>query len=176
MHRALVVNAIKTLLLGAAALMAVGCGSSWPKPITVALDKSLAQDPGGVPSVDVHLVGVAGGPELKRYREMAVADYWSPGGPSRQAVTARKKVSLGPAATSQTVAKNDPVWKQWNPKTTPYLVVLADLRGVAPKGTDDPRRAVLPLKKDRWPSGLKAIRINVLRDRVVVATPPNPPG
>jgi hypothetical protein len=173
MHRALVVNAIRTVLPGVLALWAAGCTSSWPKPVGVALDKGLTQDAAGVPSVDVHLVGVAGGPELKRYREMSVSDYWAPGGPSRQPLPARKALSLGPGATSKTVAANDPVWKEW--KAREYLVVLADLRGVGPRDAEDPRRVVLPLKKKRWPGGTKQIRINVLRDRVVVATPPKPP-
>jgi hypothetical protein len=172
MKRRLAGNVIKTILFGAAALLAVGC-SSWPKPITVSMDKSLASDPGGVPTVDVHLIGIRQG-ELKRYKTMPITDYWSPGGPSRQPLAARKTLSLGPGATTKTVARNDPIWKQWNPKVRQYLVVLADLRGVTPKGDEDPRRAVLPLDKKRW-SG-DAIKLTVMRDRLVVTTPPKPRG
>jgi hypothetical protein len=172
MQRALVGSVIRTLLFGAVALFAVGC-SSWPKPITVSMDKSLAQNPSGVPTVDVHLIGVRQG-ELKKYRTMSVTDYWSPGGPSRQPLAARKTLSLGPGATSRTVAAKDPVWKQWNPKVRQYVVVLADLRGVAPKGDEDPRRVVLPLDKKRW-SG-DAIKLTVTRDRIQIATPPKPRG
>ena len=163
---------VKATLLTALALFSVGC-NSWPKDINVALDKSLTQDAGATPSVDVHLIGIRRG-ELRRYRTMPVTEYWSPSGPSRQALPARKEVFLGPGATSRTVSGSDPVWNQWDAKVRPYLVVLADLRGVTPRGDEDPRRVVLPLDKKRW--GAKQIKLLVHRDRVEVLTPPKPKG
>ena len=153
-----------------------GCASSWPKDITVRLDET-STEAGAVPSVDVHLVGIRRG-ELTKYKSMSVNEYWSPGGLSRQPVAARKELFLGPGATSKTLSRGDPVWKQWDRKVRPYLVILADLRGVSDRegGGDDPRRVVLPLDKKRWPGGLKAIRVLVRRDRVVVETPPKPKG
>ena len=167
-------NLVRTVLVAALAVYGVGC-NSWPKPINVAMDKRATQDGAGVPSVDVHLIGVRAG-ELKRYRSMNVSDYWAPGGQSRQPLPARKALFLGPGATSKTVLGNDPVWKQWDAKVRPYLVVLADLRGVAPKADDDPRRVVLPLNKKRWGGGTKQIKITVLRDRIQLTTPPKPRG
>lgn len=164
---------VKALVLAASAVTAVGC-SSWPKDLNVALDKRVVQE-GSAPSVDVHLIGIRQG-QLRDYRTMSVTDYWSPGGPSRQPIAARKELFLSPGATSKTVAKKDPIWKQWDGKNRTYLVVLADLRGVSAKGDDDPRRVILPLNKKRWPGGLKAIRVAVRRDRVEVLTPWKPKG
>ena len=167
---------VGAIFLAAVMVGAGGCASSWPKDVTVRLDPS-AQEGGAVPSVDVHLVGVRRA-ELAKYKSMSVNEYWSPSGLSRQTVAARKEWFLGPGATTKTVSRNDPVWKQWNVKLRPYLVVLADLRGVSDRegGGDDPRRVVLPLDKKRWPGGVKVIRLLVRRDRVQVETPPKPKG
>ena len=165
---------VKAFFLAATITSAVGCSSSWPKDMNVRLDTG-AQDPGGVPSVAVHLIGVRKG-EVANYKKMSVSEYWSPGGPSRQAVPARKELFLGPGATSATVSRNDPIWKEWNPKTRPYLVVLADLRVGEREGTNDPRRLVLPLDNNRWPAGLKVIKLVVRRDAVQLETPWTPKG
>lgn len=164
---------VKGLVLAAAALMAVGC-SSWPKDLNVALDTRVVQE-GSAPSVDVHLIGIRRS-QLRDYRTMSLTDYWSPGGPSRQPMPARKELFLSPGATSKTVSKKDPIWKQWDGRSRTHLVVFADLRGVSPKENDDPRRVILPLDKKRWPGGLKMIRIGVRRDRVEVSTPWKPRG
>ena len=167
-------NVVGMVVVAAVALCGAGC-NSWPKDINVALDKRVTQDGAGVPSVDVHLIGVRAG-ELKRYKTLNVSDYWAPGGASRQPVPARKTLFLGPGSTSKTVSGDDPVWNQWDAKVRPYLVVLADLRGVTPQGDDDPRRVVLPLDKKRWGSGTKQIKITVQRDRIQLTTPPKPRG
>jgi hypothetical protein len=163
---------VRALAVGAA-VMAGGCGT-WPKDLTVRLDPS-TQEAGMYPSVDVHLIGVRRA-ELQRLKKESVSGYWSPSGASRQPMEARKELFLGPAATSRTISRNDAVWKLWDGKDRPYLLVLADLRGVSDPsaGGDDPRRVVLPLDKDRWPAGTKEIRLSVQRDRIQVETPPKP--
>ena len=163
----------RVTFVAAVALLATGC-STWPKDLNVRLAES-EQGP-GTPSVDVHLVAVPAS-KLRQFRTMSVTDYWSPSGQSRSAMPARKELFLGPGATSRTISRNDPIWKQWNAKQRPYLFVLADLRGVAEKeGAADPRRIVLPLDKNRWPGGTKTIRVDVHRDRVELATPFKPRG
>lgn len=155
------------ILLAVATIAAGGC-STWPKDINVKLETAPNEAP---PSLNVHFIP-ARSSDVARLKRMSLNEYWSTGGASRSPMPGRKDIFLGPGATSKTIPGNDPVWKTWDGKTYTYLFVVADLRGMPDReGTEDPRRVILPLKPDRWPSGLKVIRLAVSKDRLRLLTP-----
>jgi hypothetical protein len=127
-------------------------------------------------SVVVDLIA-ANPSDLEALKTYSINKYWTPGNRMRNDAMKVSFSFVGGKETSNTLSRTNGVWKQWIGMGAQYLVVVADLPGVfddGKVGTEDPRRQILPICKCYWPSGTKAIDVEVQPSRVRVVTAPSP--
>ena len=159
-----VVLTLGSLLL---AVAFCGCGSCRPGgPPGAPLTYNLKIYPGDSlkdSSLEVDIVGIHPS-DLERYRTYSVKKYFKPGDPLR-ADAAKYTVRFVPG--KQTVAmipRNHTLWAAWMKAGVQYLVVLADIPGVADEGkagSQDPRRQLLPLCECYWPKNTQDLKVKV---------------
>ena len=153
---------VRLLLPLLGGLMLVGCSSGIPRyDISVRLDESLRLPDGEFPSMDVDVIGDEP-TENETWTGYPITRYFSGRDTARSnAPKTTMSFSSGDQA-EQTLAKNAPIWKQWEQTKTDTLHVFAHLPGVYTDlyGEQDPRRVVIPLDRTRWEGGEIQIRIN----------------
>ncbi len=146
----------------AVATWGLGCRTPPPAPpprpgfvmgrfdVKISASSSLADSFGGMPSVEVHLVGAPGNSVL---RDLSMSEYWNPASRSRDAY--HKKVFYFGAGrpTEQSLTRQDPIWDTWEADGATELYVLADIPGVIQDRTaeGDARRRIVSLSLSRWP-------------------------
>lgn len=147
---------IRTLIPALLALAFAGCASA-PKPaahdIKITVDKSLENT-----SLQVDLIGANAVADIPKWESYSVTEYWQPGNATRRD-TDRITLDYGRGkAASQTVASTDAKWKRWLDTGASYLVIIADLPGVASDkgGAADARRLIIPLDAKAWKKDRKA--------------------
>jgi hypothetical protein len=141
--------------------------------IKVTADEGLRDSSGNMKSVEVHLVGVNPS-DKQRWDSVRITQYFSPGNKMREGADKKVFQFGGSAATSQTLAASDPIWKTWLSSGAKYVYVLAFLPGGAEdqEGTRDGRRQVIPLGSCRWSGNMIDVRVRA--DRVSIETPMKP--
>jgi hypothetical protein len=140
------------LFLGAC--LAAGCDAG-PYDVEISLEKSdtgLRDRMGAVRSIEVNLVGV-NDTEKRRWEEMSMNDYWEPDNAIRAA--AKKHVmTFGQGHDdTQVLSTKNPIWREWiKDRGASHLFILAYLPWIRKDmtGQADPRRVILPLKRERW--------------------------
>jgi hypothetical protein len=165
-------RSLAAAVLAALVAFTGGCGGAGMGKynVTVVPGSSLRESPGGMPSVEVDLVGVSES-EAARWKSYPINDYFS--GRDQLRADADKKTLAFTAGSPgpQTLSAKDPIWQTWKGKQATELVILANLPGVSGKG-EDPRRLVLPLASNRWEGD--TIEVEVQRSGIVPRTPMKP--
>ncbi|MDR0353891.1 MAG: hypothetical protein LBI02_11305 [Opitutaceae bacterium] len=162
------------LSLLAAALALAACTSA-PKPvahtIALTLDKSLENT-----SLQVDIIGANATSDLPKWESYSITEYWQPGNSTRRD-TDRYTVDFGRGKpASQKIGSTDAKWTRWLQTGATYVVVIADLPGIASdqQGNADPRRLILPLDAKQWKKAGKApIEIQVKESGLRLLTPRN---
>ena len=168
----------KTVITTLAALLALalaGCFTTAPKPaaheVKITVDKSLENT-----SLQIDLIGANATSDIPKWESYSVTEYWQPGNTTRRD-TDRITLDYGRGKpASQTVPANDAKWKRWFDTGSSYLVVIADLPGVASDkgGAADPRRLILPLDEKSWKKSKKEpLEILVQESGIRILTPRN---
>jgi len=129
-------------------LLCGGC-ANFPPTTTVRLDPSLREG-GELPFVEVHVMAI---PErdLSKWTQASMTQYWAPNGASRSANSMRRVLQLGPNRPSDVIKSNDPIWNKWGDISKGYLLIFADVNGVANRDMiNDPRRVWIPLNREDY--------------------------
>jgi hypothetical protein len=154
-------------LLVALALVAVGCGTSKPKPVAwqISITKRTAA------SIRVDLVGVKPGDEKRYYEGLTKAQYWGTDGQETQARKDTDKISHDLEKDQPWIVnRDDSQWTKWINRGVTELLVMADL-----PGNSGLWRVALPLDKKVWDAKDKTLEIEVQDTRVSVLTPQKAP-
>jgi hypothetical protein len=145
------INFILTLSFTLALIVFGGCNSTTVKPrafdVQLTIDKSLEST-----SLQVDLIGANTLADLPKWTSYSVTDYWQPDNPQRRdAPKITFQFGRGLPASGN-VSRYDPRWEPWMKTGAAYLVVIADLPGVATDqaGNADSRRLIIPLDKKLW--------------------------
>jgi hypothetical protein len=173
-HQHLIRALAAGLGLLATALLLAACNSA-PKPaaqtITLALDKSLENT-----SLQVDIIGANATSDLPKWESYSITEYWQPGNTTRRD-TDRYTVDFGRGKpASQMISAIDAKWARWLQTGATYVVVIADLPGVASdqQGNADPRRLILPLDAKQWKKDRKdPIEIQIKESGLHLLTPRN---
>ncbi len=157
------------------ALAVEGCGTSYGRyDVVVSMDPALTSQPGGAPSVAVHIIGVNNDTSVGELSAKSMSEYWKPGDKFKQDLAgSRYEMSFGPRDSGpKTLKKTDPIWGKWDRPVK--LFILADLPGAHSDqpGDLDGRRKSLPLETSRWDGD--RIEIQIQRSRIQVLTKMNP--
>lgn len=166
---------VRILLLAACGLVLglfAAC-STTPTPsrytVNFTLDKALEGT-----SLQVDVIGANAVADLPKWQAYSITEYWQPGNTTRRdADKATLDFGRGKPLV-QTLASTDPQWNEWLRTGALYMVVIADLPGVAAdkQGNADPRRLILPLDKAAWPHGNKgAIEVLIQESGLRLLTP-----
>ncbi len=153
-------------LMASAAFLA-GCGTCKPgKSPGPPLAYNIKISPGDSlrdSSLEVDLIGIHPS-DLERYRTYSVKKYFKPGDPLR-ADASKFTVKFVPGQQNvATLPKNHTLWSAWMKAGVQYIVVLADIPGVADEGkpgTQDPRRQLIPICECYWPNKTQELEIKV---------------
>jgi hypothetical protein len=161
------------MLLGLLALLAQGSGCAAKRlNLTVEMDKSMTEA-GGVPSMEVDLVGIQEG-ELQKWNEYSMNAYWDPNDPNqmrRSAEDYTHHLRFGPDLPMvQVLNSKDAKWDSWAKRKAEYLLVLMDLPRTHDdkKGEADPRRKVLPLGEFKTDQ----VKVTIRPSGAIVQPPP----
>lgn len=132
--------------------LAGGCGEGFN--VQVLLDKNdpgLKDEKGALKSIEVNIVAVNDA-EWPRWEQMSMSDYWEVGNAMRTSAVKHVMTFSEGSPDFQVLKKADPIWQTWlKQRQAKHLLVLAFLPGIKDQvGAADPRRAILPLKVDRW--------------------------
>ncbi len=160
-------------LMAAIAALGQGCTSKpemAERNVIVTLDDSLAR----ATAVEVNLIG-ANATDFTRLSSIPVDEYWRSAAAGR-AMGNRYVMKLSGNDRTKTLMKNDPIWQKWRADGAMHLFAIAFVPGLtgSGEGDRDPRRAILPLDKNRWKE-LNDIRIVVSQSGLNVPTQPEPP-
>lgn len=130
--------------------------ASTPTPsrytVNFTLDKTLEGT-----SLQIDIIGANAVADLPKWEAYSITEYWQPGNTTRRdADKATLEFGRGKPIV-QTFASTDPKWNEWLRTGALYMVVIADLPGIAAdkQGNADPRRLILPLDKAEWARGNK---------------------
>ena len=133
-------------------LVAAGCCSR-RYDIMVSADEGLRDATGAMPSIEVHVVGV-NRLEYSKWYSYSMGDYWLPGDPFRRDADKHVMKFGQGLPLSQTLDRNDPIWRRWEARKPNCVFVLAFLHGFGAEddqaGSADPRRLILPLDCACW--------------------------
>lgn len=165
---------IITLATAALALLFSGCASA-PKPVAhsvkITVDKSLENT-----SLQIDLIGANATADIPKWESYSVTEYWQPGNSTRTNAD-RLTLDFGRGKeTAQTVPATDAKWTRWIEQGASYVVIIADLPGVAADkgGNADPRRLILPLDAKQWKKDKKdPLEILVQESGLRLLTPRN---
>ncbi len=150
------------LLLAAASAAASGCGNPKAKAYTIAVTCSEELRDA---SVEVDLVGV-GGLDRDRWNGYSMTNYFRESNSFRaDAEKVMVKFPPGEAGTKQLTA-TDEMWNRWLKQIqADELYVLAMIppldRFSDKSGAMDARRAIIPLRSDRWDVGTIPVEVQL---------------
>jgi hypothetical protein len=152
-----------------------GCPPKYgPHNVALNLDSGLKEN-NQWRSVEVDLVGV-GDHERAQWESKSIDEYFSSGDSLRADAKANgqaQTLRFSSADAAKTLARNDPIWKNWKAKQN--MFVIADLRWYS--DADDAkglhRRLIVPIDTSRWESG-QTIEIAVRRAGLQYKTEPKP--
>lgn len=139
-------------------------------------DVSLSMNPadynGSVPPTRVHVVGVQQ-VELEKYKSYPVDQWFKADDMLRQGSKERVMELMfgGTQPNTQTIPKDEAMWKIWKERECLYLVVFVNLPASAQQAgsVNDPRKLDIPLKRVKSP-----VELRVLRSGIQFAVPPKP--
>jgi len=171
----------RTLLflgLGAFLLAAfTGCDST-PDPEAYTINVQTAPQLGSS-TVRVDLVGVSPA-DWKQLGPYPVSEYFEPMNPVRESLTKQTFIFGEGQPTEQSLPEDADIWDTWLGRGALNLLVIADLPGLhkAKPGVADLRRILVPLDKNKWPSGwfsgTDSIDVRVTDSRLEILTPEKP--
>jgi hypothetical protein len=147
-----------------AALFAMGCGSTRPRPWNVSISKSTYA------SVEVDLIGVKEA-EKPYWDGYNIDKYWSDGDLRRK--NARPLTKILKVGQPWVISKDDPKWKEWLDRGATDLLVVANLPGHFDPGPADPRRCYLSLAPV-WKAKDHTLEIEIQDTMILVQTPQKP--
>ncbi len=170
MNRVLVLVAMLT-----GGLLMVGCSSGsrvGAFNVQVSVAKSIADDKGRIPSLEVDLIGVKD-VRKSEFSSYSMSKYFSGTDQFRRDTRHKTMVfTTNNKDAHQMLMKKDALWKDW--KGSSWLFVLVNLPGVGKDemGGADPRRMILPLDKSRWAGN--TIRLEVQGSGIALLTEMKP--
>ena len=147
-------QAALTAMLFLAACLTVGCDVG-PYDVEVSLEESdsgLRDKIGAVQSIEVNLVGV-NDTEYPQWEQMSMNDFWEPDNAIRAGAKKFVMTFGQNHSSTQVLLIKDPIWREWiKARGANHLFILAYLPWIQKDqgGQADPRRIILPLKRERW--------------------------
>lgn len=136
-----------------------------------------------LPSLEVDLVGINES-EKPTWENYPLGKYFSPDDPVRRDADRATLTFTSGDRSDKTLNRKHDVWGKWVGKArvfgksipgkgAKWLFIIANIPGVGDDqpGGQDPRRVVLPLRRNAWPVGTKEIEIVVKSSMMVCTTP-----
>lgn len=143
----------------------VGCSSRsmYQGNINVSMSEQMKGDSWAYPSYEVDLVAVSD-TDKDRWQNYPVEQYFEPGNTFRANAQKYTMKFSNDDAKPKVLDKDNDIWGEWKQRDAYTLFVIANLPGVwaAKPGKEDPRRLVLPLTKEAWPSSWNPFATNVI--------------
>ena len=166
-------HAFRSILLPTLLLITgIGCSAGTMKKFDVVV--TLVDD-AAKSRVHVDLVGANPG-EVARLRSVKMSTYILDQGKGHVPPDRTRSFNLAAGTTTQTLSRNDPIWKKWEDAKVLYLFVLADYPRATEDhdGDGDPRRLIIPLDAARWKGSTKQLEIRIQPTGLICVPPPNP--